>query len=406
MQNLFPNSQWQVITAYLPIGKIESDGVTVTPAVNVSGYSVGSPLVTCYTSDTSSIEVGDVGYFSATVDPYMRIGLMEVESISANQSFTVRCPINLSPSTSAACTFQPMTVGDYAGAGSISGPDGWSKSGTLKFWRDLSPSVNNAPGATHALGVQKGSSSTEYLYCSTADGQNGINADDFRKFLGRDFTVRVSSMMKVGTVGCRPFIQTDAGFTYGPYITSSSHAEAELTVTIPQNSTFIARGYAFDGAIGDTFMVCNPMSAFASSLGAGSYQQPVGEWLIPTVKYSPVSYIGATISFPSAANSVGDYGFPFNPYAECGAAISPTVKQLRMQLEGSSSTNGMAIGIRNAEAPPAIYGVLLYTQNTTHMFTTAGVLTLGRNGKGYTYSNKQSANFGMCSIDINGIRLN
>jgi len=397
--NILPNTQWQVFSSLDTTTKYNKEGTGTLPSINISSYSTGSNLVTCYTSDTSELKDGDLVSFSAAADANMRISLCEVENVVTNTSFQVRLPLGRSPSASAVCTAVPQMRGDISGT-SGDGPDGWVKTTTLKCWRD-DFDENKVGRSKYQLGLKKGSSSAEYLY-------HAISNEDLPKLLGKRLAFGIKARHKISTSGYwRAFIQTDSGIQYS---VASSGTEGqvewrELYVDIPNTSTYIYVGIEFQGATDDVIYIAEPIAVInASYLGDGSYNQPKGEVLIPTVKTTPNSFNGASFTFPSTADAAGSYGFAFRIYPETQGAISPDVLGLYLQLESRNDSTNQAFGIRNQEAVPHVYGVLIYSKVAGMMETIGGQVTL-KNGKSWVYSNVGGSSVYNVSIDINQVRL-
>lgn len=400
--NLLPNTQWQVCTGLIASTKQLAAGTGAIGATSVSSYTTGSNTVVFTTANTSLLAVGDIVSISAAAHANLKICTLEIESIVANTSFTCKLPINLTGAASAACTATPIVSGDVAGV-TGDAADGWSKTSTLLCWRDMW-SANVKAGSPYQLGVRKDSASDRLVF-------HTVPTEDVSAYVGRTivFGVWVYHKVKGGSGTWRAEITTNG--TGGTTTTSSAATTTayewlEVTVTVPTDATTITVGVNFKGNSADVYYISQPMLAYGSRLGSGNYAPQKGEWLIPIVKMTPLSYDGASVTFPSSFDSSGvSYGFALRFYPETNGAIAPTVRALSMQFEGQDDALGTAFAFRNQEAVPHIYGILNYCTVVSQTMSSEGILTL-KSGKAWVYTITSGATWFTCSIDINQIRLN
>lgn len=96
---------------------------------------------------------------------------MRIVALAANATKTVRTTFGCKSSLSHATTLLPVTAGNHSITATGSDPDGWTKTTTMRMWRNENrdPYAANMPtdvGAYAALGMTKENSSAEYLYIS------------------------------------------------------------------------------------------------------------------------------------------------------------------------------------------------------------------------------------------------
>ncbi|MDE2227293.1 MAG: hypothetical protein KGJ89_05070 [Patescibacteria group bacterium] len=406
--NILPNTQWQVCTGGQGNGKWLPDGTGAMPAISVSSYTTGSNTVVCTTSNTGQLKVGDLVTFSAAADANMKICSIRVDSLVVNTSFTGTLPLGLAPSASAACTATPTMVGQIAASGN--GPDGWTKATTLNFWREDN-AVNLKTGSLYSLGVQKGSASAETLY-------SNFVSPDIYLYRGKTlvFGVWVMQKIKGGSGTWNSFISSDG--TGGATNNSASSTAGvgtwtwlEVSYTVPSDATTLSLGINFAGNNADVYYVSQPMGAIGSYLGSGNYCPRLKEILIPIVKYTPLSYNGASVSFPASADGAGTYSFNFKVEPETNGCIAPTVKLINITFEGVNSNAAVAgasprlFAMRDVAAPPIKYGPIMgQTVSNMKSFIT-GQVQLSTVGQAVFYSGVASDSWYNVSIDINGYVL-
>jgi hypothetical protein len=113
----------------------------------------------------------------------------------------------------------------------------------------------------------------------------------------------------------------------------------ECSYTVPANVTSFAAGISFLGAVNDAYYVVDPVLAIGSYIGGvKNYQKPKNEIIIPTVHVaSNPFWINQTVTFSANQQTCGNYFgfcFTFDPYAETGGVVAPSVLKAHGQLEG------------------------------------------------------------------------
>lgn len=397
MANLLPNTQWVVGTAIGNATKLNQQGTGTQAAVAVSSYTTGSNTVVCNTSNTQQLKVGDLVFFQTPADANMRVCASRVDALVANTSFTVSLPLNYTASASNACNATPWGAGGSASVGSGDSFDGWSKSTTAQVWRD-DFAANTKPGSSYSCGFIKGSSSVEQMW-------HQPQTRDVGRFAGKQIAFGVWGYQKVksGTGTWRPYIQYDSTTVYGPSSTQTSYQWLEVTAAIPTTVTNIYIGVSFEGANNDTYYLSQPMCIFGPTVGQGNYEQPYHEIVVPKVKFSPITYVGAAVTFPSGMGS--DFTIQVRPYAETNGAVAVTARKFLMHLEGRIDTTHISLGARNVVSPPITYGLLCESKVVGAQEDMDSWLTLDGNGDFILYSGTSAAAWYNVSIDINGYEL-
>jgi hypothetical protein len=116
----------------------------------------------------------------------------------------------------------------------------------------------------------------------------------------------------------------------------------ECSETVPADATYMNAGIQFQGAVGDVYYVADPVLAIGSHIGGvKNYQKPRNEILVPLVHIAALTWgavgAGTTITFPTyqqPANGPSCFCFLWDPYADTGGQIAPTVLKALGQMEG------------------------------------------------------------------------
>lgn len=398
--NLLSNTKWQVRTGLSPITIQNHQATGGLPAMSVSSYTTGSNTVVCTTADTSQYKVGDLVTFSGGCHANMKICSSKIEALVVDTSFTVSLPHGALGTSSAACSVVGIQRGDIA-ASTGSGPDGWTKTSSLSLWVDEN-SENAYNNSLRQIGLKKTTAGSEYFY-----HKFNTRLDELR---GQTVVFGGGGMHKIkgGSNTWRAMINCDGtggGLTVSPPAEGTGYEWCEVFAVIPEDATYVDIGYQLTGDIGDAYFVTHPMSAYGSFLGDWNYAKKSNEYLIPIVKYSPDSWINASIAVPASLSIDGvTYGLPLRFDAETNGVMSADIPAISMQLECRSLTADEAFGLRDQEAVPHKYGILTYSKVTSMMEVAEGILTLD-SGHGFAYSATSAAAVYNCSIDINGFQL-
>lgn len=401
--NIFPNTNWYVGTSLSSGTKYNSNGTGTLAAISVSSYTTGSNVITCSTSDTTGLENGFLVAFNAPADSNMRITTARVYDIVTNTSFKVRLPLGLTASSSSACTATITEVGMAGSSGSGNGFDGWTKSSTLLVGRD---SNNVSSGAKYSALMVKADAAAELYYVQ-------FTAEQVKQLLGK--TVTAGGFIKTTASGSWRVFTADSvnGTRYGSTTTGTgSFTWSEFSFTVPAAATTLSIGFELIGASGVPFYLCSPFAGQGTVIGStGGSPSFNTQYIIPTVKYSPLSFTNANITFPASADSLGYYSFLFDAYAETNGALAPECKALHIILEGFNAsavitgTGGRHIASRDQEAIPHKYGPIMFQQVVDVKTSSLGNLTLSTTGTALFYG-LASDNWANVSMDINGIIIN
>lgn len=358
MENLAPNSQWEIFSGLTYGTRWNVQGTGTLGQVHLTGYSISSgQVVLAISGSTSGWKAGDLIAISGTgLPPALSVGPMRVRALVADTSITVIPPLGLMPTGAATGIVTPINIGGLASSGTGDAADGWKKSISTSVWREDN-AANVAADAIFALGVNKRTSSDEAVYLNP----------DIRLFRGKRicFGAAVNHKVKNGVGAWDVFIDVN-GVTVAT--TSGSGATnpfewREVSAAISSTATTVQVGLRFRGAKGDTYYICNPSLVTGSSIGAGNYTKP-RELLFPVVHISPVTWINAAITFPKSVTYISQYAILFDAYAETGGQIATTVLRADGSIEGNNSNPVNAnpnaeyrlVGWANATANPVLLG--------------------------------------------------
>jgi hypothetical protein len=341
--NLAPNSQWEVWSAVGYETQYNYQGTGTTAPLTASANTTGSVGRSTFTvSTTADLSVGDLVKASGSgIDACFAIGPMRIVGLVANTSITVRTYFGCVPTVNHATTLTMVGVGNQAAAGTGAGPDGWTKTTSLPIWRNENRGsyASNLPsnvGAIAVLGAKKDIAGTEYIYATYA----GAN---LAQFAGKTVVFGIDGYQKVrgGSGTWAIYFNDSVNGVRTPCAaapTTAGYNWLECSVTIPANTTYFYVGVALQGAADDTYYLADPVLAIGNSIGGvANYQKPRNEILIPTVHISPIGWINAAITFPSApVASCGGFTYCFEHdfYAETGGGVAMTVQKAHGQIEG------------------------------------------------------------------------
>jgi hypothetical protein len=409
VNNILPNSKWQVSTA-MSFDTLEAyHGNGVYPPLNVSAYTTGDNLVVCSCADTFDLGVGVIGYFSAAAHANMKLTAVVVTAVVANTSFTVRLPQGLLGAASAACTFTPIQAGGLASVGTGDAFDGWGKTTTLQVWRASEQgsalhTANLHSMCNTAAGVLKTEATAERMY-------HVIPAVDVRQMRGVSLAFGVPVMIKRGTnARWRVYINVDGSFIYSDTVSGSedTYQWREVTRTIPTTAAEIHVGIEFLGDDTDrcAFYVAYPTCGKGTLIGTNNYIPRGTEILRSKVHANAASYINRTLTFPTVLDSGGSYGFVIDWHADTYGAIFTDIKGMWIQMEGTHDTAGGAMAMRDQEANPQIYGSIMGCQVATiKTFTGNNLMLLDSDGTSWIYGGTSGMVWTNFSIDVNAFLL-
>lgn len=334
-QNLAPNSQWEIWSGVGYSTAENPQGTGTASAIAASGNTVGTVGSTVFTvTITNDLAVGElITATGAGVDPALTVAPMRITALSSNRSVTVRVPLGYTPNISHASVLTPVVVGNQAAKGTGDAADGWKKTTSMAVWREFYP-VNVTSNAYYALGANKDQAGPEYIWLQFVTRQQmtqwagrtvSFGAYGYHKVKGGSGTWRIYANDSVnGIRSCNPVAP------------SATYQWSECAFSIPANASYFYIGMQLDGVKSDTYYFENPVLTIGSAIGGvHNYIKPQ-ETLIPIVHISPLTMVNAVIKFPSTQPpppNVG-YSFVFDPFADTGGQIAPTVIKAKGQLEG------------------------------------------------------------------------
>ena len=414
--NNAPNSQAEIISYSAGGARMNIAGTGTIAPITIIGNTTGSTQVALTISGSiGDTKIGDFGSMSGTgVDPSLTICPMRIIAIGTD-TLTVQLPNNRYPSVSASGTFTTQNVGMSASVGDGDAADGWVKATTLMFWREDNL-VNLLPNGLYAFGCQKGATTQEALYLQWPYDHSQPSLGDMPLGKTISFGAAVYQKVKGGTGTWAPFIAyvVDGVTTTieGPSGSGATEYEwSEVSTFIPINTSQVLCGVGFNGTTGDTYYMANPVYSTGNFIGPFNYQKPRNEWLVPFISTAPISYRGATVSFPATADTYNSYSCVFDAYAETFGSIGKSVRALSIAIEGvngnpviTSSTAGRFFGLRDVTANPAgagtHYSPLMRQQVQAVASEIGGIYYLDGNGNAVAYSAVASDGWNLLSMDI------
>lgn len=341
--NLAPNSQWEVWSGVGFAAQATPDGRSDSAALSASGNSTDAPgRSTLAMASTGALSVGDLVTVSGgRTDACLTIGPMRIVAMVPNRSITLRTYRGCTPGGSAPSSVTMVGVGNRAAIGTGDGPDNWTKSVTMPVWRNepRGPYAANMPddvGAMAALGARKDAAAERLIYTP-------FEGASLAQFAGKKVVFGIHGLHRVrgGSGTWRIYVNDGVSGPRRPCAaagTSDRYQWLECSFTVPMNPRFLHVGVALDGAAGDTYYFANPVLALGGSVGgAGNYQKPRSEILVPKVHISPTGWIDAKVTFPRArVPACGGFSYCFERdfYAETGGRVATTVLKAQGQLEG------------------------------------------------------------------------
>lgn len=435
-ENLFPNSQWQLINALGP--GWDGNPATLTahllafdteqnwlytgnlPAVNVTNIAVatdgtsGQNTITATCSDAQYLYPGQLIAFGASgAHASLLVSTMRILTVNyTTKLITFRAPRNGSPTTGAVtCAFRPIMRADLAGV-TGNGPDGWTKTATAKCWLDRYPRstvgmtgtptwVTNLRAANKRNLVIKPASDADAHFYHIVPDPIALRG----KTISFGFYVnRVSNGTATSFVGGTAYVEGSQ------IVSTAGWAWIEMSYTVPDTCTELQCGIVFKGSGDDPWRIADPMMVVGASIGAGGYRPGVrGTVERFTVKQTPDSFHGWDGSFGAVGSASVGFGFKVDVFAETGGAIAEDVCMVRGQLEGSTTVSGTtpkAIGTRNTFEAPQRYGHICHAQVTDRPTGDTGDFDINRaDGTFWLYTNVSAAAWNDVSMDMDSAIL-
>lgn len=402
MENLAPNSQWEIFSGMTYGTRWNVQGTGTLGQIHLTGYSiVRGQVVLAVSGSTTAWKTGDLIAISGPGLPTaLSVGPLRIRALVADTSITVIPPLGLMPTGRATGIVTPINIGGLASSGTGDAADGWKKSISTSVWREDN-AANVATGAIFALGVNKRTPADEAVYLNL----------DIRLFRGKRicFGAEVNHKVRTGAGDWEAFIDVD-----GVTVATSSQRAApnsfdwrEASAAISGTAATVQVGLRFHGANGDTYYVCNPTLVVGSSIGPGNYTKP-RELLFPIVHISPVTWINASITFPTALSYISQYAIMFDAYAETGGQIATTVLRADGSIEGNNSNpansttdpENRLIGWANATANPVLLGPFMGHYGANVKSYGAVNIPFDGTGRAVCFSGKSGDNWFNLSMDF------
>jgi hypothetical protein len=348
--NLLPNTQWEVWSGVGPGTKWNVEGRGTMAPIAVLGNSIGRGPVTLRVGATGELKNGDLVHIAgAGADPALLISDMRVFDLRPNVSFEVTPPLGRPVSISHGAVAIPEQVGGLAARGTGDAADYWKKTVSMPVWREDN-AANLPSGALYALGANKDLAGLEVV--SLRPTERGP-ADTIRHLRGRTLVFGAEVFQKVRGGAGTFFVYIESDGTGGRRVESPRGAGSagyewrEATLTVPADATYVEVGVGLEGAAGDTYYLAQPVLAFGAALGGPqAYSQP-SERLRPISNVTPRHWVNQTLRFPAAGNPF----VMFDPYAETGGMIAPSITHIHGNIEGID-----AAPVRTGEAGSRVIG--------------------------------------------------
>ena len=320
------------------------------PPTVVTGYSVGSRVVTVYTRSTSGLLVGQYLSFAPPCDRALTATLLQIQSIVPNTSFkvTLEYPSGV-PSVSATCPASLVQHGDVSGkgGGQVTSNVMRFANGTLwpSFWISSRPAhVHLFNSGANVLIVRKVTAGPEFVYWNARDP--GTRAGTRRSF------------------GAAIYVANGAGASARAYInngalvlgreTATAPARTWLSVQndVPSTATTYQEGVALYGPVDSTFAIGEFESApYPTALPDGSFSTPRAQTILSLASISP--YVGVAFALPSRG------GFDVNLGQASNLQITGGVTYMIGNLEGECTTFPAALSVASPESP-TVYGPIVH----------------------------------------------
>lgn len=309
-------------------------------AISVSSYTTGSQTVVCSTTNTTGLLVGTLGIFSAAADPALKAGpCCRVTAIVANTSFTVVLDFTSgTPSSSAACTFQPVMKGDLTGANGGDVTSQIGKSASTKVWISDRPAHTSLlVGCSRVLVVQKATSGAEFIFLQPA-------VLPFAALTNQNRAVGMACVVANGTGATAQCYINNGAFQIGGVIATANSRTwigQQINCGTP---TFYQIGVALLGPVGSTYVFGEFTEGVSSTvLPDGSFYTPKGQFIRFKTTFSP--WNGAQFTFPGGGN------FEVDAQQFSAGAIMAGVSTLCGLLEGQCQNNSPTAFSTNDQFP-------------------------------------------------------
>lgn len=441
MENLFPNSQWQLWTALgpgrdggasIPIGNHLASYETEQnwlytgnlPSVAVSNISVTtdaiSGQITITATGDSNVQYlypGSLIVFADGAHMSLRLSPIRIRKVNyTDKTFEFYAIRNLIPILGPVnCQCRSIMRCDRVGV-TGNGPDGWTKSVGAFVWPDRWPDIPVASTAEmiFAAGavapnrpgwVSNQRPSTKRLVVfepkSSADAYFYHQVPDFVTLRGRTFTWGMW-VKRVSAGTGRLFVNDGAILKSLTAVTSAAWTWLEMSHTFSATMTAPpAIGFVAENSKAAQWRIAEPRLDYGTSLGSGNYVRPKGRIERFTAKYTPDSYYGAELVFGNVGSGPYGWGHTVDPYGETGGAISTDITLLFSQLEFTADFAGRSLSTRNEYPSPHKFGPAPRSPLFNGVACDSGMIELAPDGTFWLYANASGAAPSDVSIDIN-----
>jgi hypothetical protein len=461
MENLFPNSQFQLWTGmgpgwdggatpiYTHLSNFETEigwvyangnlpGVDVSYISSRSVSSADTYLPGLAGSGQKLIEAtGDdnVQYLypnclivfagnptlPPAIDPSLQLSAFRVRSIDYTaKTFTFLAVRNQVPPTgTVAITCRQIMRCDLGAQNTGDGPDGWGKfPATTHLWPDRWPPVPTGPTDTMIFDPtasapdrpawrcnQRPSTKRSVVFRPQSNGDAYFfhRVPDRQVFAGRTITFgmwvrRVGGTgAAVGRLGVNDGLVTKSGVT----AVGTEWAWLEMTHKVADViPTELGIGFYAENSNQVCWQIVEPTLVFGNSLGQGNYQIPARRLETLTVKSTPDSYFGADFILNNTGTTELGWGHTFDPYAETAGSISEDTKFLFINVDYTADVLQRVVAFRNKYAPPQIFGPVNRSSAAGLVTYLNGLIELAADGTCWITSNSGNAEIIDMSIDI------
>lgn len=389
--NLFPNSQWQILTALGPgwngdpatlqghldsfdtewnwLGAGNLPGIVVDRIELAPERPGGQVEVRVFGDDAvQHLYPGAILTFDAAAPAELRVSPVRVRSVDyGRRSFTLLPPRNPSLRIGRIrCACRQVMRADMKGV-TGHGPDGWSKTMSAHLWIDRWPRLVDAArlGMTFDANAKaplrpawRSNLRPSMKRCVVFVPQGAADAyfyhapADFETLRGRRVVFGMWVQRVSGGRG-RLFVNDGAVSKSRSVAAGADWTWLEMSHVVAADAQGVAFGFVAEDSDRSAWRIAEPMLTFGAELGEGAYVRPKGRVEQFVVKMTPDSYYGADFAFRTGGAVVDFAG-------ETGLAIAEDVPVVFGELEGSPGRAGLPLFTRSQYEPPHRYGAAIH----------------------------------------------
>lgn len=432
--NLFPNSQWQLLTA-LPPGwdgdpgslaahqaafEVEENWLCSGPildipvsrlAISIAAASGQITVIAQSEAPVHHLYPGAIIVFFPGADASLTVSPMRVRTVNyAARTFTFYPPRNAEPKVGDVhCTCRQVMRCDRKGV-TGHGPDGWSKTTSAHLWIDRWPEIPSVATAEMAFAPDavspyrpawtcnlRPSMKRCVVFAPQSDGGAHFyhSVPDHRHMRGRTMVFGMWVRGVSGGVG-RLFVNDGAVTQSAGISAPPDWAWLEMCHTVSPTAGSLAFGFLAQDSAGHPWRIAEPRLDFGRRLGRGAYVRPKGRIERFVVKITPDSYFGADFAFGPTENSGAIIDFA----GETALAIAEDVPLVYGQIEGTPGRSNQPLFSRSQFLPPHRYGAEMHASTGNVSTATSAVFDLHSDGTMWLYSTPGAA-WRDVSIDLN-----